>query len=79
MEVLDLACSFLIVFWEKRPEFLHNGSGCHSIVCWGTVDLLATPLELIKFLLEGSALGSEPFNHFLIDSAIMVILLGDAP
>jgi hypothetical protein len=43
------------------------------------VDLLAMPLELIKFLLEGSALGSEPSDRFLVDSVTTVILSGDAP
>jgi hypothetical protein len=43
------------------------------------VDLLAMPLEPIKFHLEGSALGSEPSDHFLVDSVTTVILSGDAP
>jgi hypothetical protein len=43
------------------------------------VDLLTMPLEPIKFPLEGSSLGSEPFDRFLVDSVTMVILSGDAP
>jgi hypothetical protein len=43
------------------------------------VDLLVLPLESIKFLLEGSSLGSKPFDRFLVDSVTTVILLGDTP
>jgi hypothetical protein len=37
------------------------------------------PLKPIEFLLDRSALGSEPFDYFLLDSATIVILLGEAP